>query len=165
MNMMGFHHRNIIVGEIIHNLGQVFVDSRENGYSQTEVGGPEQCLSFFLTQTAHFVTVFSHPSCTSGNHLYTILESFQAIAVSYRRCRKLNGNICRAKSFGRKILTIIDIDDAHNLMSAGKSNFLNLFTHLSISNQCYFHNSLIIFNAKIVFFSINHYIYPTFTAR
>ena len=134
MHMMCFHHRYLIIREVIHNLGKILVDRCKHSHAQAEIRRPEQCLSFLLAQSAHFLSMFTHPSGTSRYHFHSIAEGTQAIVVSHSRCCKLDGYICRTESFRLKILTVIYINNTYNLMSAGNSNLLYLFAHLSISN-------------------------------
>ena len=81
------------------------------------------------------------------------------------RIGKLNGYISALEGFRFKILLIVYINNTYNLMSTGYGYFFNLLTHLSVSNQCYFHLYLYIFVAKIAFFIVNRYFCRTFTAH
>ena len=65
MHMVGFLQFYIILGELVHDLGQIAVYSREDSHTNREVAGPEQGLSTLLTSLTHFLTVLFHPTGTA----------------------------------------------------------------------------------------------------
>ena len=134
MNVVRFHHRDIISREVVHNFSQILVDSRENSYSQTKIGRPEQSLSSLGTKPFHLFTVAIHPSGTARYQLHPCCKSLHIIIVCHCRISELNSHIRRFESFGVKIFLIINIYNTHNLMSAGNGNLFDFLTHLSVSN-------------------------------
>ena len=93
VDMVGLFHLYIVLGELVHNLSQIFVDCREDGYTYREVRGPEQGLAFCCAGFLHVIAMFLHPACRTTHHLDTGLPGFQIIAISGLRCCKLYCNI------------------------------------------------------------------------
>ena len=62
MHVVCLFHLYVILGELVHNLCQIFVDCREDGYTDTEVRSPKERLSILSTSLAHLVAMLCHPT-------------------------------------------------------------------------------------------------------
>ena len=81
------------------------------------------------------------PACAARYHLHTSSEGLHVVAVCHHGIGELNGHIGTTESLGAKVVLVVYIDDADNLMSALKGNLLNHLAHFPITYKCYFHNS------------------------
>ena len=136
---MGFLHAYGVLWETVHNLCQIAVYGREDGYSDAEVRRPEKGL---LTVGAEFLHVFLmvfHPTCRTRNHLHVVGESLQIVAVSGSRVGKLDGNIGRAELRTVDILRVIHVNLTYDFVATLQGNLLDHVSHLSVADQSYFH--------------------------
>ena len=133
MHMMGLFHLYVILRELVHDLCQITVHSREDGHTDGEVRGPEERLAVG-TGLTHLITMLLHPSCRAGDDLDTFGPSLQVIAISSLRSSKLDGYVSRSKSRRIKVLLIINIDNTHDFMTTVKGDLLNHFTHLPVAD-------------------------------
>ena len=81
------------------------------------------------------------PACAARHDLHTSCESLHIVAVSHHGIGELDGHVGTTEGLGAKIVLVVNVDDADNLVSALKGNLLNHLTHLTITYKCYFHNS------------------------
>ena len=139
MDMVGFLHLHIILLEAIHNLCQISVYGREDGYTNREVGSPEESLTLFGTHTTNIVAMLFHPSCRTRNHLHIMCKSAKIVAISSLWSCKLYGNISRSKFWRIEILLVVYIYNAYYLVSTVFGNLLNHLAHLAVAYQCNFH--------------------------
>ena len=139
MDVVRFAHADVIAGELVHDSGQILVDGREDGYAQTEIARPEQCLASFGAEAAYFFTELFEPAGTARHQFYTCLKSLHVVAVGCFGVGELDGHVGRAEGFGPEVLLVVDVDDADDFVSAAEGNLLNLLAHFSITDKCYFH--------------------------
>jgi hypothetical protein len=83
MDMVRLHHLHVVLRELVHDVGQILVDGREDGYADGEVRSPEEgLLAVFGAQAADVVAVVFHPACGTAHHLHVDgLEGPEVIAV------------------------------------------------------------------------------------
>ena len=93
MDMMRFRHADIVGGEVIHDLRQVFVEGEKDVYPDAEIGGIEECLAFLFTFLFDFADAVQ-PACRPGDNGNAGSETFHIIVESRGRSRKLDGNVC-----------------------------------------------------------------------
>ena len=110
MHMMYFRHADIIRREIIHNLCQILIDSKEDIHTDTEVGCIEKGFPFLFTHPFYLLQMFQPTSC-SGHYRDSSSETFHIIAISCSRSGKLNRHIRTLECFRLKVLWIVYIND------------------------------------------------------
>ena len=142
MDVVRFAHAHVVAGELVHNLGQVLVDGREDGHAQAEVARPEQRPSALGAEASHFLAVFFRPARTTRHELHARLEGLHVVAVGSLGVGELDGHVGRAEGFGLEVLLVVDVDDADDFVSAATGNAFYFLAHLAITDQCYFHCSL-----------------------
>ena len=134
MHMMCLFHLHVILWELVHDFGQILVDSTEDSHANGEVGSPEQRLSFLRTHSANIVAMFFHPSCTTTNHLHVVLKGTKIIAISSLGCCKLYRYISTLEGFAIEVLLIVDVDNTHNLMTTAEGYLFYHLTHLAVAD-------------------------------
>ena len=75
-----------------------------------------------------------HPSCRAAHHLHSLSPRLQVVAVSRLWGCKFNGHVSAGKSLAVEILLVIDIDNAHNVMTTVFGNLLNHLAHLPVAD-------------------------------
>ncbi len=150
MDMMGFHHFDIVSREAVHNLCQVFVEGEENVYTDAEIGGIEKSFSLFF---AHFFDLSDlvKPACSTGNNWNACGKTLHIIVECCCRSRKLDRDISTFEIVGAYFFGVIDIYDRHDLMSSAKCYLLDSFSHLSVTDKCNLHTY--IFNFQFLTFN------------
>ena len=133
MHMVRLFHLHVVLWELVHDLSQIAVHSREDGHTDGEVRGPEECLAL-TAGLAHLVAVLRHPTRRAAHYLHTFCPGFQIVAVGRLRGGKLNGHIGRCKLRALKVLLIINVYDTHDFMTTVDGNLLNHLTHLSVAD-------------------------------
>ena len=144
MDMMNLFHAGRVVLKLVHDTGQITVDSSEDGHSQTEVTAPEERLSFLLAHALYLFSMLGNPSSAAAHHLDVMGKGTQVIAIGSLRSSKLDGNIGRAECFAVKVVRIVHIDDTYYLVPAAYRYLLYHAAHLAVSYQCYLHVSVFI---------------------
>ena len=134
MNMVCLAHRHVVGRKLVHNLCQILIHGREDGHAQAEIGCPEQRFTSLGTKFLDFLTVFVHPSGTAGNQLHSGFEGFYIIGVGYHRICEFYGNVCALESVRVKILLVVYVDDADNLVSATEGNLFDFLTHFTVTD-------------------------------
>ena len=138
MDVVRLGHAYIIRGKIVHDLGQIFVQGKEDVHAHTEVGGVEEGLALLFTFGFHLIQTIQPTGC-SGYDRYIGFETLHVVVEGCGRCRKLNGDICTFKSLRMNLFRIVDIDDGNNLMSSFQGDLFDGLAHLAVANQCYSH--------------------------
>ena len=141
MNVVGFHFAHVILRAGIHQPGEVFVDGREEGHAEREVGSPKERMPFFAARPFHVGTVLLEPSRTAAHHLHPLFPGFQVVAVSSGGVGKFDGSVGTAERIGVEILRIIHIDNRHYLVATLQGDFLNHVPHLAVAYQSKFHGN------------------------
>ena len=149
MHVVGLGQLNVVLRELVHDLGQIPVDSREDGHANGEVARPEESLLAVFGQRFNVGLVVFHPTRRTAHHLHIVGEGLKVVAVGSRRIGKLNGHIGRGKGRTVKVSLVVYIYLTHNFVAAGNGNLLNHMTHLAIANQCYLHNLIVYISCKI----------------
>ena len=148
-------HAHVVARELVHNLGQVLVDGREDGHAQAEVARPEQRPFTLGAEAAHFLAVFFRPARAARHELHARLEGLHVVAVGSLGIGELDGHVGRAEGFGLEVLLVVDVDDADDFVSAATGNAFYFLAHLAITDQCYFHCSLFSYYINVCKYSAN----------
>ena len=140
MHMMGLLHLHVVLWKLVHDLCQVSVYCRE--YRHSDVS-PEQRLSL-LAHTLYVVAVVLHPSRRAAHHLHVLLERPEVVTVGSLRSSELYCHVSRCKCLAFKVFLVVNVDDAHYLMTSFAGNLLYHLAHLAVAYQCYLHTYLFI---------------------
>ena len=138
MDMVSFHHFDIVSGEIIHNLCQIFVDSEEYIYTDAEIGGIEKSFTLFFAHIFDLPNLVK-PSCRTGNNRNACCKTLHIIVECCSRSRKLDRDVSTLEFVGVYFFRVIDIYDRHDLVSSSKCYLLDSFSHLSVTDKCNLH--------------------------
>ena len=133
MHVVRLLHLHIVLRELVHNLCQVTVDSREDGHTYREIRGPEECLTL-QASLANLITMLIHPPRRATDHLHALGPSLQIVTIGSLRSREFNSHISRCKLRAVEVLLVVDINDTHNFMTTAEGDLLDHLTHLSVAD-------------------------------
>jgi hypothetical protein len=152
MYMVGFLHADIVLWKLIHDFGQVAVDSLEDGNTDAEVGSPKESLLAIGTQSLDFSLVVFHPSCGAAHHLDIVGEGLEIVAIGSCRVGKLDGDICRAELGAVDIFRVIHVNLTYDFVATLQGNLFDHVTHLAVANQSYFHRLFLVLFLSVLCF-------------
>ena len=131
-------HRSVGV-KAVHDAGKIAVHGTEYGHAKTEIGTPEQSLALLRAHPLHLLAMVGNPSRTAAHHLHAVPEGLHVVVVGSMRCGKLYGHIGTLECIAIKILLVVNVDNAHYLVSTTQGYLLYHTAHLAVSYQRYFH--------------------------
>ena len=76
-----------------------------------------------------------HPAGAAAYNLYSFAETFQNVPVSLCGGRKLNCHIGALEFRAVKVLRVVYIYPANDIVATGKSNLLYLVAHFSVTDK------------------------------
>ena len=139
MDVVSFHFFHVILRKLIHYSGEIFVYGTEDCNAHRIVACPEKSLASFFTCLFHIIAMLLEPSCAAAHNLHSCFPSPKVIAICRRRSSELNSNVSTCKCLALKVVLIVNVNDAHDLMTATEGNTLYHLAHFPISDKCNFH--------------------------
>ena len=133
MDVVDFLHAGIVVGEAVHDAGQIAVHGAEDIDSDREVGTPEQRLPLLAALALNLLRVGGHPARAARDDFHPGFEAALDVAVGNRGRGEFDGDIGGAEGFALEILLVVDVYSANDVVAAVESYLLNHMAHLAIT--------------------------------
>src|SRR5690606_32417905 len=129
LSMMSFVDGDIVIGEVVHHPGQVFIQLEEQIYAQAVIGCVKKGAVFF--EGEFFNLRFpGEPSGRSANDGDTALDTLPDVVEGCIGVRKFNGYISRDVV---ELLSVIDINSASDLMTTRNSDAFDGLAHFAVT--------------------------------
>ena len=125
--MMHFLEHGSVGLKTIHDTCQITVYGTEDCYAKAEVGTPEQGLALLHAHLLHLLAMLGNPASTATDNLHSMLEGLHVVVVGRVRCGKLNGNVGTLECLAIKVLLVVNVYDADNLVTTPQGYFFYLY--------------------------------------
>ena len=139
MHMVRLLHLHVILWELVHDARQIAVHGAEYRHANREVRGPKQRLALRLTLVSQLLLMVREPPCAPRHHLHASRKRPLHVAVRHAGSRELYRHVSAAERLALEVLRVIDVDAAHDVVSALQSYLLYHVAHFTVADECYLH--------------------------
>ncbi len=137
MDMVSFGYVGDILREPSHHLGNKAVCRKEKIDAERIITAPHQCAA--LWKRGFYALESVDPPRSATHYADALPQSLADIGLGNRRNGKLYSYVGRTKFRRVNLDMCILINYGHNFMSSTTGHLFDNMTHLTISNQSYFH--------------------------